>query len=507
MTDYKLIFKGGPRNGEELPLEGHQTLVFGRDTKCDVQLLDARLSRYHLRLEKKGSEVIVYDLDSTNGTYVNGQRITQANLKHHDEIRLGGSNIEFVNPNRMSTFLSMPDQDLPDFRATISKRYETDEHGLFGCLAEPTRSEEKETKVTLHLRTLISLSTLFSSPLSLETLFQTVIDTACEIFNADHGCLLVKRGRTVEEYFGQSPGKTMNPDWKVSKTIVDKSLREGLSVLSGDAGEDDRFKSGKSIVAQSIKAVMCVPVESIDDVLGAIYLDSTSGARLYMPEDLELLSAVGKQAGLALGRAIAKDERDLLFLDTIRAVIAAIEAKDSYTAGHSARVGEYSAMLSESLGNSKYFTDRLRYAANLHDVGKIGIPENILNKPGRLTDAEFAIIQQHPQIGARILENIRNIEDVIAGVRYHHERVDGTGYPEGLEGEAIPKMSRMIAVADAFDAMTSDRSYRKALSVADAIDRFERASGTQFDPIYVGQMVNLLQAQTIVPIRTQLKVF
>ena len=507
MPDYKLIFKGGPRNGESVALEGNQSLVFGRDTKCDMQLLDARLSRYHLRLEKKGAEVIVYDLDSTNGTYVNGQRITQANLKHHDEVRLGGSVIEFVNPNRMSTCLSMPGIGVPDFRATISKRYETDEHGLFGCLAKPERNPEKETKVTLHLRTLISLSTLFSSPLSLETLFQTVIDTACELFEADHGCLIVKRGRSIEEYFGKRPGKLFEPDWRVSRTIVDKALKEGLSILSGDAGEDDRFKSGKSIVAQSIKAVMCVPVESLDDVLGAIYLDSTSLNRIYLPEDLELLSAVGKQAGLALGRAMAKEERDLLFLDTIRAVIAAIEAKDSYTAGHSARVGEYSAILSESMGNSQYFTDRLRYAANLHDVGKIGIPENIINKPGRLTDAEFAIIQQHPQIGARILENIRNIEDVIAGVRHHHERVDGTGYPDGLEGEAIPQMSRMIAVADAFDAMTSDRSYRKALSVAEAIDRFERGSGTQFDPIYVGQMVNLLQAQTITPIRTQLKVF
>ena len=252
---------------------------------------------------------------------------------------------------------------------------------------------------------------------------------------------------------------------------------------------------------------MCAPVESLDDVLGAIYLHSTSGARIYMPDDLELLSAVGKQAGLALGRAIAKEERDLLFLDTIRAVIAAIEAKDSYTAGHSARVGEYSAMLSESFGHSQYFTDRLRYAANLHDVGKIGIPENILNKPGQLTNAEFKIIQNHPEIGARILENIRNIDDVIAGVRHHHEKMDGTGYPDGLEGEAIPQMSRMIAVADAFDAMTSDRSYRKALSVAEAISRFERGSGTQFDPTYVGKMIALLEAETIVPIRTQLKVF
>lgn len=507
MVDYKLNFKGGPRDGESTTLSGHNSLVFGRDTKCDVQLLDARLSRYHLRLEKKGNEVIVYDLDSTNGTYVNGQRISQANLHHRDEIRLGGSIIEFTNPNRMSTFLSMPGSEMPDFRATISKRYETDEQGLFGCLAQPSLAKDNESKVTLHLRTLISLSTLFSSSLSLETLFQTVIDTACEIFNADHGCLVVKRGRSVEEYFGQPPGLKMDPDWKVSKSIVDKALLQGLSILSGDAGEDDRFKSRKSIVAQSIKAVMCVPVESSDDVLGAIYLDSTTGTRIYMPEDLELLSAVGKQAGMALGREMAKEEKDLLFLDTIRAVIAAIEAKDSYTAGHSARVGEYSAMLSESLGHSQYFIDRLRYAANLHDVGKIGIPENILNKPGRLTEAEFLIIQNHPTIGARILENIRNIEDVIAGVRHHHEKMDGTGYPQGLEGEAIPKMSRLIAVADAFDAMTSDRSYRQALTVADAIDRFERASGTQFDPIFVGQMVNLLEAQTIVPIRTTLKVF
>ena len=203
MPDYKLTFRGGPRNGEELSLVGDTSLVFGRDTKCDVQLLDARLSRYHLRLEKKGPDIVVFDLDSTNGTYLNGQRIKQAGLKHTDELRLGNSVIRILNPKRVNTVLSDPDRSHREFRATISRRYETDEQGLIGCMAKQAMTEEQETKVTLHLRTLISLSTLFSTPLPLETLFQTVIDTTCEIFQADNGCLLIKRGHSVEEYFGQ----------------------------------------------------------------------------------------------------------------------------------------------------------------------------------------------------------------------------------------------------------------------------------------------------------------
>ena len=140
-------------------------------------------------------------------------------------------------------------------------------------------------------------------------------------------------------------------------------------------------------------------------------------------------------------------------------------------------------------------------------MGKSGIPERILNKPERLTTDEYGIIRSHPVLGARILENIRNIEDGIEGVRQHHERYDGGGYPDGLAGEDIPLISRVISVADAFDAMTSDRAYRQAMSIEAAIAEFEGGSGTQFEGALVVKMTELLRSGLMTPIKATLKVF
>jgi putative two-component system response regulator len=262
---------------------------------------------------------------------------------------------------------------------------------------------------------------------------------------------------------------------------------------------DERFRSGESVMVDEIKSVLCVPVESAEEILGAIYIDTVSHIRRYGKSDLELLSALGRQAGLAIKREIGKEEKELLFTDTIRAVIAAIEAKDRYLAGHSLRVSEYAEKLAYSLGYNSRFVDRLKYAAHLHDVGKIGTPEAILNKPDRLTEEEYEIIKEHPGTGADILENIRDIEDVVLAVRHHHERMDGKGYPDGLVGQNIPIMGRAIAVVDAFDAMTSDRAYRPAPGVEVAVSEFRRTAGTQFDPVFVEKMLELIQSGQIAP--------
>jgi HD-GYP domain-containing protein (c-di-GMP phosphodiesterase class II) len=273
-----------------------------------------------------------------------------------------------------------------------------------------------------------------------------------------------------------------------------------MSVMTANAGLDERFRSGDSIRVQDIKSVLCVPVESREEVLGAIYIDTVLSVRAYNRDDLELLTAVGKQVGMAVKRELMKEEKELLFLDTIRAMVAAVEANDLYTAGHSVRVASYAGTLGEALGFNRAFIRRLKYAANLHDVGKVGIPSDILNKPGRLTEEEFKLIQAHPEIGVRIIENIRNIDDITEAVLYHHERIDGKGYPEGIPSGDIPVMSKLIAVADSFDAMTSTRAYRDSMTAEEAATEFERCAGTQFEAEFALKMVELIQDGTIVPI-------
>jgi len=171
-----------------------------------------------------------------------------------------------------------------------------------------------------------------------------------------------------------------------------------------------------------------------------------------------------------------------LFLATIKSLAAAIDAKDPYTRGHSERVAIFSVAIARELGLDERGLERVQIAALLHDVGKIGIEDAVLRKPERLTDAEYAIIKRHPAMGASIMAPIRQLKDIIPGMRHHHEALDGSGYPDGLAGGEIPLMARIIAVADTFDAMTSDRLYQQAMDDQVAIRTLTRLSGTRYDP-------------------------
>ena len=172
----------------------------------------------------------------------------------------------------------------------------------------------------------------------------------------------------------------------------------------------------------------------------------------------------------------------------------ALDAKDPYTEGHSERVSAYSTRLARELGLPEEEIDNIRLVALLHDIGKIGVPDSVLKKPGRLTDEEFGLMKQHTVVGSEIIKDINSIPGVVIGARYHHERYDGRGYPDGLKGEEIPFIARIIAVADAFDAMTSNRIYRKHLSTEQVMSELEKGAGSQFDPAIARLLVDLLKS-------------
>ncbi|MCR4767817.1 MAG: HD-GYP domain-containing protein [Saccharofermentans sp.] len=181
-----------------------------------------------------------------------------------------------------------------------------------------------------------------------------------------------------------------------------------------------------------------------------------------------------------------------LFAQTAEALASAIDAKDKYTKGHSSRVAEYSRKIAELAGKNPIECDEIYYAALLHDVGKIGISRTILNKKGKLSDEEYQVIKEHPDIGAQILSSISESPYLSIGAKSHHERYDGRGYPEGLKGDDIPEIARIIAVADAYDAMTSKRSYRDTIPQQVVREEFIKCLGTQFDPFFGKIMVHLI---------------
>ena len=189
-------------------------------------------------------------------------------------------------------------------------------------------------------------------------------------------------------------------------------------------------------------------------------------------------------------------ENNRLTLHVVQTLAETIDAKDTYTKGHSGRVADYSREIAKRLGYDESRQDEIYMMGLLHDVGKIGVPDQIINKPDRLTDEEFAEIKKHPVVGERILRKIKEMPQLSHGARWHHERIDGRGYPDGIKGNEIPEEARIIAVADAYDAMTSNRSYRKVMSQEDVKRELEKGKGVQFDAHFADIMIEMINEDT-----------
>ena len=189
-------------------------------------------------------------------------------------------------------------------------------------------------------------------------------------------------------------------------------------------------------------------------------------------------------------------ELESLSLHVVQTLAKTIDAKDAYTNGHSERVAEYSREIAKRYGYDEVRQEEIYMIGLLHDVGKIGVPDTVINKPGRLTDEEFGMIKKHPMKGAEILATVSEMPKLVTGARWHHERFDGTGYPDGLKGEDIPEEARIIAVADAYDAMTSHRSYRDIIPQDHVKSEIEKGMGTQFDERFARIMLDMIAEDT-----------
>lgn len=219
----------------------------------------------------------------------------------------------------------------------------------------------------------------------------------------------------------------------------------------------------------------------------------------FTADDLVMLTAICNFAGPALEGARLYSELHRTYLSTVRAFVSSLEAKDTYTRGHSERVADYARVLGESVGLGRHEIDMLVFGAVLHDIGKIGVAEGILNKPGPLTPEEWRVVRAHPEMGARIISNIDYLEPAVGLILHHHERIDGRGYPHGLTGSDIELGTRIVTVVDSFDAMTTDRPYRQAMGVGKAITLLRGNAGRQFDPEIVERFIDLLEAGVIEP--------
>lgn len=348
------------------------------------------------------------------------------------------------------------------------------------------------------LSILSETSTLISSTLDLEQLLRIIMEKLKEVMEAEASSIFQIDEQTNELYFLVATGekgkeaKEIRVPW--GKGIVGWTAKQGSILNVPDVRKDKRFFTGVDKKTKwETRSILAVPLKVKGKVIGVAEVLNKIGDKPFSKQDEKLFSAITKQAAIAIDNARLYTDLSELFKNSIRALINAVEAKDKYTRGHTERVTKYSLMLAKQLNLPPSELQRIELSALLHDIGKIGIPDKILLKPGKLTRKEFEIIKEHPARGVIIMKPIKQLDMVLEGIKYHHEWLNGKGYPDGLKGDKIPLVARIITVGDAYDAMTTDRPYRKALSKKEAIRRLKKDSKTQFDPKLVKVFIKCVE--------------
>jgi putative nucleotidyltransferase with HDIG domain len=268
------------------------------------------------------------------------------------------------------------------------------------------------------------------------------------------------------------------------------ALEAGGPLLIEDIQDETRFTFPTYVRREGFRSLVAVPLLMGSRNMGMVTIYLRKKAPV-SSQVLAIISIVASVAAAAVENSQLVARIETNYFSTVEALAAAIEAKDPYTRGHSKRVTQFAILLAERFGVPEVDIRNLRYGATLHDIGKIGVSGKILNKKGRLTTEEFEVIKQHPLIGENIIGRVDFLQGARPIVRSHHERFDGTGYPDGLKEEAIPFLARVAAVVDFFDALTSDRPYRKAYSIEQSLHIIREGIGREFDPMVAVEFLEI----------------
>jgi putative nucleotidyltransferase with HDIG domain len=420
----------------------HLPCVIGRGVEADLSLPDHTVSHRHALVEMIDGRIWILDLGSANGVFVNRVRIREKTpLQSGELIRLG----------QLELVMLLQEEVLLDRTLILPP-------------LDPTQEPSLDLK---RLRFIYELTSEMAVNQDLDALEDTITGRLRGFFGQDRVYIaLFHEDGSLEPIFMRSSA----PGLPVSRTIINR------------------------IIALRIRSALCVPLVHRRTIYGLIYLDKgVPGA--YSREDLEFLRSIGFILGPLIENAHLYHELKQTFYHTVQALAETLDKRDPYTGGHTRRVMEYSLAIGREMGLAGGILENLKLAAILHDIGKIGIRDLILLKQESLSIEEAETMHRHSEYGADILEHVEQLKEVIPGVRSHHEKYDGSGYPDHLKGEDIPLIARIIAVADTFDAMTTDRPYQKAMSPEEALRKMKRNEGTQLDTEIVEKFIQCCKTQ------------
>ena len=340
------------------------------------------------------------------------------------------------------------------------------------------------------IMTLDEINKAISSSLSREKIMETAMQQIERITRCELVAVLQVEGEELEitAIHGNDilvPPSMMPGSRIAGRSTAGEAFSRHASQRIGDLTGHPRIGAMDSSLMQAgIRSLIAIPLLAKDRIDGVLLLGDTEAGQ-FKPEATFTIEKIASQMAVALANARLYEDLHILFISTVTSLANAIDAKSPWTKGHSVRVMQMATRLAREMELSSDVVERVRLGGLLHDIGKIGIIESLLDKPAMLDEDEFPPMRLHPEKGVAILAPIEQLRDVIPGILHHHERYDGSGYPEGLKGEAIPLEARIIGVADAFDAMVAERPYKPGHSVTEALVELRRCAGTQFDPVVV----------------------
>jgi putative nucleotidyltransferase with HDIG domain len=345
---------------------------------------------------------------------------------------------------------------------------------------------------------LLRLSRILNSTLDPHEVRKRAMEAATQVVKAEVGSLLLideeKQCLYFEVALGEKGETVKTITLNIGEGIAGWVAQHGESLIVNAPEKDPRFFKGvDEKTGYTTRNMICVPVKAKGRVMGVLEAINKQGQSGFDEEDLFLFISLADLVSIALDNARLYQELEEMFLQTAESLSDAIEKRDPYTGGHTKRVTTYSLAIARHLPLGPEETKWLKLASVLHDIGKIGIEDRILRKREPLSLEEFTIIKHHSKMGAEIIEHVKPLREIIPGVKSHHEQIDGSGYPDGLRGEEMPLLAKIVAVADTYDAMTTDRPYRKAMAKEVAINELRKCSGTQFEKDVVEAFIKAYQ--------------
>ena len=478
-----LVIERGPDSGKRIHLDEFPVTI-GRDRKNTVMLRDHETSRHHLRIKKRGNLYILEDLESMNGTFINGDRVINSTLKNGDKILLGTSEIIFHTSaqtiNLSSEFLNFE--------------------------AQP--NIQNELGPAIHIHELEQKNHFDASRFDPSTVANALIrDTSAirDIFHHHSNVLVTDNLSEASRTLLKSVGNLMPKATRAAIFMWSEASRQLVPFGSRNYGPpapfflnqnalEDSISRKQGIILKAVKQKssschrLILPMIHNDHVIAIIHIEYHQEKSI-PPREIELAQTLLNRCSATFETMLLRQSLDAWLVGMIETLIATVEAKDTYTRGHSERVSRYAMVIGEELKLKRDVKKLLLISSLCHDIGKIGIPDSILKKASLLSAEEYAEMKLHPTIGADIISHIPNAKRILSGVKYHHEKWDGTGYPEALAGEEIPFFGRIVAIADVFDAMVSGRSYSGFVDQNDAIERLTKEKEL-FDPEILKAFIN-----------------